>query len=56
MIPSKRHEQFGYMIGRLIDVWTEKWASTCKSCRTVTFKRGTSAAGLEPDNCYLYRP
>ncbi len=52
MTPSKRHEQFGYMIGRLIDVWTEELGIDVQSCRTVTFKREDIRSGLEPDNCY----
>ena len=52
MTPSKRHEQFGYMIGRLIDVWTEEMGIDVQSCRTVTFKREDICRGLEPDNCY----
>jgi len=52
MTPSKRHEQFGYLIGRLIDVWTEELGIDVQSCRTVTFKREDIQRGLEPDNCY----
>jgi Uma2 family endonuclease len=52
MTPSKRHEQFGYLIGRLIDVWTEELEIDVQSCRTVTFKREDLQRGLEPDNCY----
>jgi Uma2 family endonuclease len=52
MTPSKRHEQFGYLIGRLIDVWTEELGIDVQSCRTVTFKREDLQRGLEPDNCY----
>lgn len=52
MTPSKRHEQFGYLIGRLIDAWTEELGIDVQSCRTVTFKREDIQRGLEPDNCY----
>src|SRR3989304_806860 len=52
MTPSKRHEQYGYLIGRLIDVWTEELKIDVQSCRTVTFKREDIQRGLEPDNCY----
>ncbi|MGD0519446.1 MAG: Uma2 family endonuclease, partial [Thermoguttaceae bacterium] len=52
MTPSKRHEQFGYMIGRLIDAWTEELGIDVQSCRTMTFKREDIQRGLEPDNCY----
>jgi Uma2 family endonuclease len=52
MTPSKRHEQFGYIIGRLIDAWTEELGIDVQSCRTMTFKREDIQSGLEPDNCY----
>ena len=52
MTPSKRHEQFGYIIGRLIDAWTEELGIDVQSCRTATFKRQDIQRGLEPDNCY----
>src|SRR3989304_132888 len=45
-------EQYGYLIGRLIDVWTEELKIDVQSCRTVTFKREDIQRGLEPDNCY----
>ena len=50
--PSKRHEHFGYFLGRLIDVWTEELNIDVQSCRTMTFKREDLLRGLEPDNCY----
>ncbi|MGW8257432.1 MAG: Uma2 family endonuclease [Thermoguttaceae bacterium] len=52
MTPSKRHEQYGYLIGRLIDIWTEELNIDVQSCRTVTFKNEDIQRGLEPDNCY----
>jgi Uma2 family endonuclease len=52
MAPSKRHEHFGYFLGRLIDVWTEERNIDVQSCRTMTFKREDLQCGLEPDNCY----
>lgn len=52
MTPSKRHEQFGYLIGRLIDIWTEELEIDVQSCRTVTFRREDLQRSLEPDNCY----
>jgi Uma2 family endonuclease len=52
MAPSKRHEHFGYFLGRLIDVWTEERNIDVQSCRTMTFKREDLLRGLEPDNCY----
>lgn len=52
MSPSQLHEQYGYLIGRLIDVWTEQRSIDIKSCRTTTFRAADLQRGLEPDNCY----
>jgi Uma2 family endonuclease len=52
MAPSKRHEHFGYFLGRLIDVWTEERNIDVQSCRTMTFRREDLQCGFEPDNCY----
>ena len=52
MAPSKRHEHFGYFLGRLIDIWTEEMNINVQSCRTMTFKREDLLRGLDPDNYY----
>jgi Uma2 family endonuclease len=52
MSPSTTHEQYAYLISRLIDAWTEELEIDVQSCRTVTFKREDLQRGLEPDNCY----
>jgi Uma2 family endonuclease len=52
MSPSKTHEQYAYLMSRLIDVWTEEMNIDIQSCRTVTFKREDLQHGLEPDNCF----
>jgi Uma2 family endonuclease len=52
MSPSQRHEQYAYLIGRLIDVWTEEHDIDLGACRTMTFQRADLQKGLEPDNCY----
>ena len=50
--PSKTHEQYAELIGRLLQVWTLERNIDIQSCRTVTFKREDIQHGLEPDNCY----
>lgn len=50
--PSKTHEQYADLIGRLLQVWTLERDIDIQSCRTVTFKRADLQHGLEPDNCY----
>jgi Uma2 family endonuclease len=52
MSPSKTHEQYAYLMARLIDAWTEEMNIDVQSCRTMTFKREDLQSGLEPDNCY----
>ena len=52
MSPSKTHEQYACLIGRLVEAWTEEMGIDIQSCRTVTFKREDLERGLEPDNCY----
>ena len=50
--PLKRHERVAYLIGRLIDAWTEERGLGVQGCRTTTFQRQDLERGLEPDNCY----
>jgi Uma2 family endonuclease len=52
MSPSHLHERYSYLIGRLIDVWTEELNIDIQSCRTMTCKRKDLDSGFEPDNCY----
>jgi Uma2 family endonuclease len=53
--PSKSRERCAYLIGRLIDVWTEELSIDIQSCRTMTCRREDLDRGLEPDNCYYVR-
>jgi len=52
MSPSQRHERVSYLIGRLIDAWTETYNIDCIGARATTFLRSDLDSGLEPDNCY----
>jgi Uma2 family endonuclease len=52
MSPSKRHERVAYLLGRLIDAWTEARGLSVQGCRTTTFQRKDLDRALEPDNCY----
>lgn len=52
MSPSHRHELVAYLLGRLIDVWTEERGLAVRAGRTTTFQRKDLERGLEPDNCY----
>ena len=52
MSPSHRHERVAYLLGRLIDAWTEERGLAVQAGRTTTFQRKDLERGLEPDNCY----
>ena len=52
MSPSHGHELVAYLLGRLIDVWTEERGLAVRAGRTTTFQRKDLERGLEPDNCY----
>lgn len=52
MSPSKRHEQFGYFLGRLIDAWSEEAGVDIQGCGTMTCSREDLEKGFEPDRCY----
>lgn len=50
--PSLRRERVAYLLGRLIDVWTEERGLEVQGCRTTTLERKDLERSLEPDNCY----
>jgi Uma2 family endonuclease len=53
MSPSKDHERITSYLGRLIEVYAEEADIELSPYRSWTIKRGTSAAGGEPDECYI---
>jgi len=50
--PSLRRERVAYLLGRLIDAWTEERGLEIQGCRTTTLERKDLQQSLEPDNCY----
>jgi Uma2 family endonuclease len=52
MSPSKLHEQFGHLLGRLIDAWSEESGVDIQGCGTMTCSREDLEKGFEPDKCY----
>ena len=52
MTPSASHEQWSYLIGRLIDAWTLELSVNITACRNMTVSRKDLQKGFEPDNCY----
>jgi len=52
MSPSRPHERFSKMIGRLIETWAEELDIPIQGCQTTTLRRQDLEHGLEPDQCY----
>jgi Uma2 family endonuclease len=55
MSPSRWHERFSRLIGRLIEAWTDEFDIPIQGCGTMTLRREDLHRGLEPDNCYYIR-
>src|SRR5438128_480376 len=52
MSPSGPHERSKYLIGRLIDVWTEELNIAVCGLGSTTWRKQYLKRGLEPDTCY----
>jgi Uma2 family endonuclease len=52
MSPSRWHERFSKLIGRLIEAWADEFDIPIQGCGTMTLRREDLERGLEPDNCY----
>src|SRR4051794_27561718 len=52
MTPSFDHEQFRYLLGRLVDILTEELYIPCICGGSTTWRREDLDRGLEPDECY----
>lgn len=52
MSPLLRHEQYGALLRRMIEAYTEELAIPLKSGGMTTFRRQAKRRGLEPDACY----
>jgi Uma2 family endonuclease len=52
MSPSRPHERFSKMIGRLIETWAEELDIPIQGCQTTTLRREDLEHGIEPDQCY----
>ncbi len=55
MSPSRKHEAYAKLIGRLIETLTEELEIPLRSGRSTTFRRKDLDRGLEPDECYWLR-
>jgi len=52
MSPLHSHEQYGALLGRLIEAFTEERRLPIHTGGSTTFKRAARQRGLEPDECY----
>jgi Uma2 family endonuclease len=52
MSPSRDHESYALLIGRIIDTVTEELRIPCQGLRTTTWRKRVKERGLEADNCY----
>lgn len=50
--PSLKRERVAYLLGRLIDAWTEERGLEVQGCRTTTLERRDLQRSLQPDNSY----
>ncbi len=55
MTPSKRHENYAHVLGRLIEAWSEELDIDIQSCRAMTCRREDLDRGFEPDNSYYVK-
>lgn len=53
--PTYRHENVGYLLGRLVDLLAEELDVAIEGAGTTTFKRPDLSKGVEPDQCYWLR-
>ena len=52
MSPSKLHENFGRLIGRLVEAYTEELGIDLYSVKSTTFRRADMQGGFEADESY----
>ena len=52
MTTSQEHEEFGYLLGRVVDILTEELDLPCKCVGRMTWRREVLDRGLEADDCF----
>src|SRR4051812_27598495 len=52
MSPLLPHEQYGKLIGRMVEAFTLERRIPLHSGRSTTFRKEVKKRGLEPDECY----
>jgi Uma2 family endonuclease len=52
MTTSQEHEQFGYLLGRVVDVLTDELDLPCICVARMTWRREILDRGLEADDCF----
>jgi Uma2 family endonuclease len=52
MSPSAEHEEFGNLLGRMVETLTEELRLPCIGAGSTTWRKKLKDRGLEPDECY----
>jgi Uma2 family endonuclease len=52
MITSFQHENWDYLVSRLVDALTEELEMSIEAAGSMTFQKEVLEQGLEPDNCW----
>jgi Uma2 family endonuclease len=52
MTTSQEHEEFGYLLGRMVDILTDEFDLPCKCVSQMTWRREILDRGLEADDCF----
>jgi Uma2 family endonuclease len=52
MSPSREHERYAHLLGRIVAILTEELDINMSGGGSMTFKRADVEKGLEPDDCY----
>jgi Uma2 family endonuclease len=52
MAPSLNHEEFGNLLGRVIETVTVELQMPCRGLGSTTWRKQLKGRGLEPDECY----
>jgi Uma2 family endonuclease len=55
MAPSEAHEEFGKLLGRIVETVTEELQIPCVGMGSTTWRRQLKMRGLEADECYYLK-
>ena len=52
MSPSREHDEFGNLLGRIVETVTEELRIPCRAAGSTTWRKKARDRGLEADECY----